>query len=125
MHRLDNRALIIVGIAVLLLVAVPFGPLPRFPPGESPNAIVIVRHLIIGIALLCQATAAVLAWQALRVEPIAAEDAEAAAAHARDAVHDKREDTTRAAGMLVATVVLAAVGTVMTLAVMLLQRGSF
>lgn len=114
MHRLDNRALIIVGIAVLLLFAGPFGWLPLGL--GAPEALVIARYLTIGIALLCQATAVVLAWQALRIEPIAAEDAEAAAAHARDAVHDKREGTTRAAGILVAAVVLATVSTAGTLA---------
>lgn len=112
MHRLDNRALIIVGIAVLLLFAMPFGVMPL----HLPEAIVIAHQLIIGLALLCQATAVVLAWQALRVDPITAEDAETAAAHARDAVHDKREGTTRAAGILVAAVVLATVGFGVTLA---------
>lgn len=122
LDRLDNRALGTLAIAVLML-----GTLPGFgfflgAPGRA-GPLHILQLLFVVLALACTAGGALVAWQALRLRPLESADPQAASAHARDAVEDKRDGVARAAGMLVAALVLGMVGAALAYAVLVADGG--
>lgn len=126
LSRLDNRALATVGIAVLLIWAVPqaFG-LMMAPATDVASPFLVAYTVAIGAALVCAAGAAVIGWQTLRIRPLAADDTEDRRAHARDAVDDKRAGTAQAVGFLATGVVLSVAAHAVVFALSVVPPGRF
>lgn len=125
----DGHALLLIGIAVLLLIAMPsmalsWGP----PPHDAPGALQVLMALLIAAALACLTAASVVAARALRIAPLRPSDPhddEEARAHSNDAVSDKREDLCRGTALLAGAVVTAAAGTGLGLLAHFLQPSMF